>query len=132
METTLPAAHAESPTSTLPHTAERDRRRAAFTAPNLAPGRYLAIEDGNEDVVFELGEDTVHLGRSSSATVMLEHSSVSRRHAVVTRRGEATVLLTDRSLNGVVVNGGRVREAVLRDHDEIRLGQVSLRFLDVA
>ncbi len=130
METTLPAT--ESPTSTLPHTAERDRRRAAITAPKLAPGRYLAIEDGGEVVVIEVGKEPLHLGRSTSATVMLEHSSVSRRHAIVTCRGEDCVILDDRSLNGVVVNGERVREAVLHHNDEIVLGQVTLRFLDVA
>jgi pSer/pThr/pTyr-binding forkhead associated (FHA) protein len=129
---TLQARSSESPTGTLPHTAERERRRAAFTAPKLAPGRYLAIEDGEEVMVIEVGDENIHLGRSTSATVMLEYSSVSRRHAVVCRRGDHTVILDDRSLNGVVVNGERVREAVLRHGDEIRLGDVSLRFLHVA
>jgi pSer/pThr/pTyr-binding forkhead associated (FHA) protein len=129
---TLQAPHTESPTGVLPHTAERERRRAAFTVPKLAPGRYLAIEDGDEVVVIEVGEDNLHLGRSTSASVILEHSSVSRRHAVVTRRGDDTVILDDRSLNGVVVNGERVREAALRHGDEIRLGLVSLRFLHVS
>jgi pSer/pThr/pTyr-binding forkhead associated (FHA) protein len=41
------------------------------------------------------------------------------------------VVLDDRSLNGVVVNGERVREAVLHHGDEIRLGDVAIRFLDV-
>lgn len=117
---------------TLPRTTDRDRRRAAFTAPRLAPGRYLAIEDGDEIVVIDTGEKTLHLGRSSTADVMLEHLSVSRRHALVTRRGEDTVMLDDRSLNGVLVNGERVREAVLRHGDEIRIGEVAMRFLLVA
>jgi pSer/pThr/pTyr-binding forkhead associated (FHA) protein len=124
----------ESPTlrgSPLPRTNDRERRRAAITAPRLGPGRYLAIEDGDEVVVIEVGDANVHLGRSTSADVMLEHRSVSRRHAVVVRRGEATVILDDRSLNGVVVNGERVREAVLRHGDEIRIGDVAMRFLDV-
>jgi pSer/pThr/pTyr-binding forkhead associated (FHA) protein len=129
---TLQAPNTESPTGVLPRTTDRERRRAAFTAPKLAPGRYLAIEDGDEVVVIEAGEETLHLGRSTSASVMLEHSSVSRRHAVLTRRGEDSVILDDRSLNGVVVNGERVREAVLRHGDEIRLGEVSLRFLQVS
>ena len=30
----------------LPRISQRDRRRAALTAEQLAPGRYLAIEDG--------------------------------------------------------------------------------------
>ena len=115
----------------LPRTTDRERRRATLTAPRLDPGRYLAIEDGEEVVVIAVGDETVHLGRSTGADVMLEHLSVSRRHAVVAQRGEATVILDDRSLNGVHVNGERVAEAVLRDGDEIRLGEVSLRYLHV-
>jgi pSer/pThr/pTyr-binding forkhead associated (FHA) protein len=115
----------------LPRTNGRERRRAAITAPQLPPGRYLAIEDAGEVVVIEVAEETVHLGRSTAADVMLEHMSVSRRHAVIARRGEDHVVLDDRSLNGVVVNGERVREAVLHHGDEIRLGDVAIRFLDV-
>ncbi len=117
--------------STLPRTTDRDRRRAAVVAPRLDPGRYLAIEDGEDVMVIEVGGGTVHLGRSTSADVMLEHLSVSRRHAVVAQRGEATVILDDRSLNGVHVNGERVAEAVLHDGDEIRLGDVAMRYLHV-
>jgi pSer/pThr/pTyr-binding forkhead associated (FHA) protein len=132
---TLEAPVTEAPTLVgrgLPRTSFRERRRAAFTATRLAPGRYLAIEDADEVVVIALGEDAVHLGRSVAADVVLEHLSVSRRHAVVARRGDAAVILDDRSLNGVLVNGERVREAVLRDGDEIRLGEVAMRFLDVS
>jgi len=118
-------------TGRLPRTSDRDRRRAAFTTPRLPAGRYLAVEDGDEVVVIELGDEPVHLGRSVSADVVLEHLSVSRRHAVVVRRGEDTVVLDDRSLNGIIVNGERVREAVLRNGDEIRLGDVPIRFVHV-
>src|SRR3954447_26855457 len=124
----------ETPTTVgnpLPRTNGRERRRAAVTAPRLSPGRYLAIEDGAEVVVIEITDDTIHLGRSAAADVMLEPPSVSRRHAVVARRGGDVVILDDRSLNGVVVNGDRVREAVLRHGDEIRLGDVAMRFLAV-
>jgi len=127
----LPAETRTTVTHPLPRTNDRERRRAAITAPRLDPGRYLAIEDGGEVVVIEIGEGNVHLGRSTAADVMLEHLSVSRRHAVVARRGEDVVILDDRSLNGVVVNGDRVREAVLRHGDEIRLGDVAMRYLDV-
>ncbi|MEA2311908.1 MAG: hypothetical protein QOE28_1876 [Solirubrobacteraceae bacterium] len=131
---TLETIATDAPTQAggmLPRTSDRDRRRAAVTAPRLGPGRYLAIDDADEVVVIELGNASVHLGRSVTADVMLEHLSVSRRHAVVARRGEETVILDDRSLNGVLVNGERVREAALRHGDAIRLGEVDLRFLQV-
>jgi pSer/pThr/pTyr-binding forkhead associated (FHA) protein len=131
---TLDAPPGESTTQVdhpLPRTNDRERRRAAITAPRLQPGRYLAVEDGRDVVVIEIGERTMHLGRSTGADVMLEHLSVSRRHAVIARRGEDTVILDDRSLNGVLVNDVRVREAVLEHGDEIRLGDVAMRYLHV-
>jgi pSer/pThr/pTyr-binding forkhead associated (FHA) protein len=121
----------DAATQVLPRTNGRDRRRAAVTAPRLAPGRYLAIEDADEVVVIEIAQDALHLGRSTTADVMLEHLSVSRRHAVLARRGDDTVLLDDRSLNGLIVNGERVREAVLQHGDEIHIGDVAMRYLHV-
>ena len=115
----------------LPRTSDRDRRRAAITAPRLPAGRYLAVEDGDEVVVIELGTAAVRLGRGTGADVVLEHMSVSRRHAIVTLRGEDHVVLDDRSRNGVYVNGERVGEAALRDGDTIALGELRLRYLDV-
>jgi pSer/pThr/pTyr-binding forkhead associated (FHA) protein len=115
----------------LPLTTDRDRRRAAITAPKLDAGRYLAIEDGAEVVVIPVDDTALRLGRSAAADVMLEHLSVSRRHAVVVRRGEDVAILDDRSLNGVLVNGERVREAVLEHGDEVRLGDVAMRYLHV-
>jgi pSer/pThr/pTyr-binding forkhead associated (FHA) protein len=131
---TVEAPPADAPTldaGHLPHTNDRDRRRATFTLPRLSSGRYLAVEDGDEVVVTEIGDRPMRLGRSPAADIMLEHLSVSRRHAVVATRGEVVVVLDDRSLNGVVVNGDRVGEAVLAHGDEIRLGDVAIRYLEI-
>jgi pSer/pThr/pTyr-binding forkhead associated (FHA) protein len=107
-------------------------RRAAVTVPRLAPGRYLAIEDGADVVLMSLSADVMHIGRSPAADIVLDDPSVSRRHAVVARRGERTVILDDRSLNGVRVNGERVNEASLSDGDTVAVGQVLLRFVERA
>jgi FHA domain len=131
---TLNAPATDAPTlgaGHLPHTSDRDRRRATFTVPRLSSGRYLAIEDGDEVVVTPVGDRPLRLGRSPAADVMLDHLSVSRRHAVVATRGEVVVILDDRSRNGLVVNGERVGEAVLAHGDEIHLGDVAIRFLQI-
>ena len=99
--------------------------------PRLSPGRYLAIEDGENVVLLALDSDLMHIGRSPSADIVLDDSSVSRKHALIARRGEDTVILDDRSLNGVRVNGVRVSAAVLRHGDVLSVGQVTLRFIDV-
>ena len=133
MAIAAPRSQTEAPTQetgTLPRIPERERRRASLTVPRLAPGRYLAIEDGDEIVLFALNTDLMHIGRSPASDIVLDDASVSRRHALVARRGERTVILDDRSLNGVAVNGTRVGEAELHDGDAVAIGRVQLRFVE--
>ena len=98
--------------------------------PQLAPGRYLAIEDTNETVLLPLDNDMVRVERSPANDIMLDDASVSRRHALLTHHGEATFMLDDRHLNGVRVNGERVSEAPLRDGDALVLGNVAVRYVE--
>ena len=133
MAIAAPRSQTEAPTQetgTLPRIPNRDRGRVSLTMPRLEPGRYLAIEDGDEIVLFSLNADLMHIGRSPAADIVLDDASVSRRHALVARRGEHTVILDDRSLNGVAVNGTRVGEAELHDGDTIAVGRVQLRFVE--
>ena len=121
-------------TGPLPRLPQRDRRRASALVARPAPGRYLAIEDGGEIVLFALGDregQTLRIGRSTAADIVLDDASVSRRHAVIVHRAGRTMILDDRSLNGVYVNGERVGEAVLNDGDGIAIGRVSVRYHEV-
>src|ERR687894_3069915 len=93
---------------------------------------YLDIVTGGDRRVVPLPGEVTHLGRGLSADVRIDDATVSRKHAVVVRRGDDVVILDDRSMNGVWVNGERVTEATLSDGDEILLGRVPLRFLAAA
>ncbi len=119
-------------TGTLPGLpeAERERRRSSVTMPRIEPGRYLAMEDGDQVKLLKLEHDVIHIGRSPASDIILDDASVSRRHALITRRGEKTVILDDRSLNGLQVNGKRVTEAELHDGDTIIVGHVALRYVE--
>jgi pSer/pThr/pTyr-binding forkhead associated (FHA) protein len=105
-------------------------RMAAAAVWRLAPGRYFAIPDGDDLVILPLGRLT-RIGRRSGADIVLDDTTVSRRHALVLERGGAPVIADDRSLNGVYVNGRRVREAELHHGDEVRIGARVMRFLEV-
>ena len=105
-------------------------RMAAAAVWRLAPGRYLAIPDGEDLVILPLGRLT-RIGRRATADIVLDDSSVSRRHALVLEREGAPVIADDRSLNGVYVNGRRVREAQLHHGDEVQIGARMMRFLEV-
>ena len=119
-------------TGTLPRLDEQERRRVSLTLPRIAPGRYLAMEDGEDILLFLLAAENMHIGRSPAADILLDDASVSRRHALITKRGESTVILDDRSLNGVQVNGVRVSEAELKDGDVVVVGHVTLRYVERA
>jgi pSer/pThr/pTyr-binding forkhead associated (FHA) protein len=114
------------PHGVLGHSARRES--LAFARP--APGRYLAIEDGEVTRLVALHEAVTHVGRGFSADLRLEDQSVSRRHAVIVDndKGEGARILDNRSANGTFVNGVRITDAQLHDRDVIVLGRVALVF----
>lgn len=105
-------------------------RMAAAAVWRLAPGRYLAIPDGDDVVVLPLGRLT-RIGRRAASDIVLDDATVSRRHALVLEREGGPVIADDRSLNGVYVNGRRVREAALHHGDEVQIGDRVMRYLEV-
>jgi DNA-binding winged helix-turn-helix (wHTH) protein len=67
------------------------------------------------------------LGREPNATVLIDHTSVSRRHARVSVGGADAVIEDLGSRNGTFVNGQRVEAPLkLRDGDVIGLGPVTI------
>ena len=129
--TSRAGAHAPTeafePHGVLGHGARRES--LAFVRP--APGRYLAIEDGELTRLVALHHAVTHVGRGFSADLRLEDQSVSRRHAVIVDAGDGVRILDDRSANGTFVNDRRVTDAVLHDRDVVRLGRVVLVYRDV-
>jgi hypothetical protein len=111
-----------------------DHRARAQTIPpeDAEPGCYLQLEGADESRLLALDDPMVYVGRSFTAGVRLDDHSVSRRHAIIVRRGGRTRILDDRSLNGTFVNGRRVEEAELHDGDVIVLGAVVLVFREIA
>ena len=109
----------------------RREQRNAVALPRLAPGRYLAVDDVDSVVVVRIDKGVTRIGRALQADVHLDDVSVSRRHALIVVREQGTVVLDDRSLNGVFVNGARVSSAILRHGDVIALGRAVLRYVEI-
>jgi pSer/pThr/pTyr-binding forkhead associated (FHA) protein len=121
------STEAHEPVGILGHSA----RRGSLSFESPAPGRYLAIEDGEITRLVPMHGPVTHIGRGFSVDVRLDDQSVSRRHAVIVLHPHGTRILDDRSANGTFVNGRRVTEATLRDRDTVELGAVALVFVDI-
>src|SRR4030095_15503131 len=76
---------------------------------------------------FTIDRDRVLVGRDPGSDVVVDDKSVSRRHAVLERRGPGFALVDQGSANGSFVNGEQVKEAALYDGQELRLGMVPFR-----
>jgi pSer/pThr/pTyr-binding forkhead associated (FHA) protein len=75
---------------------------------------------------LKLEHDALVLGRATDAELFLDAEQLSRQHVRLTRRdGEYTCTDLD-SRNGLFLNGLRVHSVVLRDGDQLQLGDVTL------
>jgi pSer/pThr/pTyr-binding forkhead associated (FHA) protein len=126
---TIPT-EAQAPTETLEPRGvlSHSARRASLAFERPAPGRYLAIDEGDVTRLVALQQAVTHVGRGFSADLRLEDQSVSRRHAVIVDDDQGTRILDDRSANGTFVNGVRITDVELCDRDVIQLGRVALVF----
>jgi pSer/pThr/pTyr-binding forkhead associated (FHA) protein len=78
---------------------------------------------------FELDAEALVIGRHEECDIVLNHRSVSGRHARVVREGEDYRIIDLDSSNGVKVDGERYRSMPLEPGDIIELGHVTLRFV---
>ncbi|MDX1416042.1 MAG: FHA domain-containing protein [Candidatus Promineifilaceae bacterium] len=73
---------------------------------------------------FELSKTEIIIGRAPSVDIVISHSAVSGRHALLTREGNQFTIEDLNSTNGTFVNGTRVLGLrSLKPGSELRLGQ---------
>jgi predicted component of type VI protein secretion system len=119
MVATPPPAGFVPPGETIDTAATQSARLAVLTEP-------LA---GHE---FVLDGDCCFIGRAEDNDIVLDHESVSRRHAKVVRAGDRYVVVDLQSANGVRVNGIEQSQVEVHAGDLITLGLVCVRFAGAA
>jgi len=86
----------------------------------------LAVSPPRE---YSLNKPTVAIGSHPSNDVVLDDTTVSRRHATITRKEGGYQLADLGSTNGTYVNGRQVRKpTLLTSGDEIKFGSVRMGF----
>jgi diguanylate cyclase (GGDEF)-like protein len=90
------------------------------------------VEIGRE---YRLRKSRLVLGRAEDAAIRIPDEMVSRHHAEIEVRWvpasrACRVILTDlESTNHTYVNGGRIRQAELKEGDKVRIGDTVLKFV---
>lgn len=90
--------------------------------------KLIVTTEAQGKIGYEFTEELITVGRAPDNMVVIEHTSVSSRHAQLERSGDTYRLKDLESTNGTRVNGVPITETALRFDDRIRFGGVEARF----
>ena len=90
--------------------------------------KMYVIAEGLHGRSFGLDGEYFTIGREPDNAICLDHTSVSKHHAMVTVENGDFKLWDLHSTNGVIVNGQPTVLSHLKDGDKIVLGEIELRF----
>ncbi|KPJ76571.1 MAG: hypothetical protein AMJ54_11185 [Deltaproteobacteria bacterium SG8_13] len=100
-----------------------DDHEKEFARASLLP---VPAKITSKSIPVKGGETTI--GRAPSNTICLNHSGVSRIHAVISCSNGQFVLTDLHSRNGTFVNNKRIRQTVLQNSDKISFGKRGFMF----
>jgi pSer/pThr/pTyr-binding forkhead associated (FHA) protein len=104
-------------------------RRVAQNPPiTTMSARLVSYKDGKQDLAFPVADALTAIGRAPDNLVQLTDHNVSKYHAAVFRKADGWHLKDVGSKNGVLVNGQRVREAMIKHGDKIIIGLTEFVF----
>lgn len=89
------------------------------------PAIEVRTRDGGRRTIW-LKRRTCTVGRAPTNDLVLADPAVSRHHAVLSWDGARLTVEDAGSINGLTVNGARIRHATLEDGDSIAIGNCEL------
>jgi hypothetical protein len=92
--------------------------------------KLIVLAGPDEGTVFNLGSETLLLGRSRATETHLTDAHVSRVHCQIIPEGNQYVVVDFDSASGTFVNGKESERHVLQNGDLIRLGGTHLQYVE--
>ena len=90
--------------------------------------KLVLLQDG-QATPFEIAEAEMVIGRLPECEIQLPSNMVSRKHAILKRKGEDVFIEDLGSGNGTFLNGKRIEQStMLRGNDRLKFGPILMRF----
>jgi FHA domain/zinc-ribbon domain len=118
--------------TTMAYTLDEREDDAAEVLEDLGvkgPALVVRSGGGRAGETFHPEGERTTIGRSPDCEIFLDDVTVSRKHAVLTRRDSGFFIEDLGSLNGTFLNRHRIESAELSDGDELQIGKYRLTFL---
>ena len=117
-------------TATVSAPEGRDPATALIRTPESGPpARLVMLSEPAPGAEFAVTKDVLRIGRAEDLDAWVNHRSISREHAELTRGMNGYRLEDLNSANGIRVNGRDSRRSRVQNGDVIELGQVVFRFV---
>ncbi|MHC5080930.1 MAG: FHA domain-containing protein [Planctomycetota bacterium] len=84
------------------------------------------LKEGGDQDTYLLGMESLTIGRNHRNDIVLLDRSISRKHAEVKKEDEGYILVDLSSGGGVLVNGDKKKRSVLKNGDEVTIGDFKL------
>lgn len=92
----------------------------------------LLGENGATIERWEVNDEPLAVGRDSSANIVIDDPTLSRRHFIIVREAAGYLIKDLKSQNGTWVDGQRAQVIKLRHHDCILAGRTLFMFSERA
>ena len=88
----------------------------------------LIIKEGERKRIYEICEDTLHIGSTPENNIRLRGDDISRVHCEIKKTPQGYRIIDLESKVGTMVNGDHVNQHVLKHGDRIQVGDALMQF----
>ena len=106
-----------------------DVERLVQEMKSLGSFPILKISNSGEELQYEINTPHVKVGREEATnTICVPNKNMSRNHFSIIYSERNYSIKDHNSTNGVIVNGYKIKDAILNNGDIIQIGDVTLTF----
>ena len=125
-----PSVSTRPPIPKAPPGTTRNRSNEGTEVLPAMPAKLVIISSNFAGQEFPLARKEMLIGRGDECDIIIDHRSVSNKHAKITRDGSTYQIVDLNSKNGLRIGGERYTNVPLKRGDVVELGHVKFRFVE--